>query len=218
MDSRRYIDGLERHGREQYKMYKPYRVRVPLRESGKWRIRSFETTMGIEYLRLARDGRPPGLGKFTALSHDGRGMVMSDTGPEIDDLRMYLGALHGHVLISGLGLGMVVHILTKCDRYSGNVASITVLEKEADVIALSGTFYEKSDPRVKIIHADALEWTPPKGSVYDAAWHDIWDSMCEDSRPQMTSLRRRYQRYVAKGQQFCWGQAVLDAERRRSSW
>ena len=156
----------------------------------------------------------PGLGEFTALSHETRGIVMSDTCPEIDDLRAFLHLLRGNILISGLGLGMAVHILTKCK--SEYTTSITILEKDADVIALTAEYYRDSDPRVTVIHADALEWTPPKGTIYDAAWHDIWDAICEDNRPQMTALRRRYQKYVAKGQQYCWGQRDLDRQRRHA--
>lgn len=216
MDSKRYIEGLERAGRDDYKRYAPMRVTVPCGKSGPWTVQKFQTEMSLEYLRLARDGRPSGLGQFTALSHKHRGIVMSDTIPEIDDLRPYRHLLRGHVLISGLGLGMVIHILTKIKQHSDALTSITVLEKDADVIALTADHYRKSDPRVTVIHADALIWTPPKNAVYDAAWHDIWDEICEDNRPQMTALRRRYQRYVVKGQQYCWGQMYLDAERRRA--
>lgn len=214
MDSRQYVKDLERHGRETYKRYAEYRVTVPCGKSGPWAVRKFTTDMGIAYMRLARDGRPSGLGEFTALSHDRRGIVMSDTCAEIDDLRPFWHFLRGNVFVSGLGLGMVVHILTKCK--SEYLTSLTVIEKDADVIKLTADHYRQSDPRVTIIHADALEWTPPKGAVYDAAWHDIWDEICEDNRAQMTAMRRHYQRYVAKGEQYCWGQLTMDRERRTS--
>lgn len=214
MDSRTYIAGLERSGLEQYRDYKPYRVDVPLGEKGPWKVRKFTTEMGLSYLRHARDGRCPGLGEFTALNHKDRGIVMSDTCPEIDDLRAFMYLLRGHILVSGLGLGMVAHCLTKIKKYSDNVQSITILEKDKDVISLTGGHYRKSDKRIQIIHADALTWTPPKGAVYDAAWHDIWDSICSDNKPEMTALRRKYQRVVAKGQQFCWGQLELQRQSR----
>lgn len=217
VDSKTYISTLERSGREQYRMYKKYRVTVPVGKSGPWCVRHFETEMGLSYLRHARDGRPCGIGKFTALSHDQRGMVMSDTCPEVDDLRRTcLYRLRGDVLISGLGLGMVAHMLTRLPELSEHVNSITIIEKDADVIKLCADHYRK-DKRIEIIHADTFAWVPPKGAHYDAAWHDIWDEMCGDYRPEMTTLRRRYQRHVAKGQQYCWGEAFLDRER-RSAW
>lgn len=217
MDGKTYVASLERHGHERYKQYAAYRVSVPLGQRGPWRIRQFETDMDLAYMRLARDGRPPGIGKFTALSHERRGIVMSDTCPEVDDVRAIAYLLRGHVLISGLGLGMVPQMLTQLEKYSDNVASLTILEIDADVIALTGEHYCKLDKRISIVHSDALEWTPPKGTKFDSAWHDIWDNICEDNRPQMTALRRRYQRYVAAGQQYCWGQQQLDQQRRSGS-
>jgi hypothetical protein len=215
MDSKQYISALERHGKEQYKMYAPYRVKVPLGKKGKWIVRQFETEMGIGYLRLARDGRPPGLGKFTALNYEDYGMIMSDTRPEVDDVRAFAYLLRGHVLITGLGLGMVPHMLTKVKKYSDNVLSLTIVEVSKDVIALTGDHYRKSDERISIVHADAKTWTPPKGTKYDAAWHDIWPNICEDNRAEMSAIRRHYQRYVRAGQQFCWGQVELDRQRAR---
>lgn len=216
MDSRSYINALERHGHEQYKRYKPYLVTVPKGKSGPWQVKEFETEMGLGYLRLARDGRPPGIGLFTQLVHDQRGTVMSDTVAEIKDLEPYLADLEGNVLVSGLGLGMVVHILTTVPMYSKNIKSITVLERDQDVLNLVADHYRRSDSRIKIVAADALTWTPPKGTTYDAAWHDIWDEIVEDNRPEMTALVRRYQRRVAPGKQYCWGRYEMDRQRRRA--
>jgi hypothetical protein len=216
MDTKTYLTALESHGKEKYKQYAPYRVNVPKGTKGPWTVREFETDFGLSYLRLARDGRPPGLGKFTALNHKERGMIMSDTCPEVDDVRAFAYLLRGHVLISGLGLGMVPHMLTKVPKYSENVTSLMIVEKDADVIALTGDHYRKSDKRISIVHADALKWTPPKGTKYDAAWHDIWGDICADNRPEMTAIKRHYQRYVKAGQQFCWGQMQLDQERRQN--
>lgn len=215
MDSGQYIKALEQSGRKRYLEYASMRVSVPVGRSGPWEVRRFETEIGLAYLRLARDGRPSGLGEFTALSHDRRGIVMSDTCPEIDDLKSSLAALRGNILVTGLGLGMTLHILTKVSRYAKHVVSITVVEKEEDVIRLTGDHYRDSDKRITIHHADALEWTPPGGCFYDAAWHDIWDKISEDNRPQMTAIRRHYQRHVAKGQQFCWGEIGMERGSRR---
>ena len=215
MDSKTYISSLENHGKDLYDLYKPFRVKVPLGKSGPWTVRRFRTEMNIAYLRFARDGRAPGLGEFTALNHKNRGIVMSDTCPEINDVKPYLYDLKGDVLITGLGLGMVPHILTKVQRFSTQVKSITIIEKDADVIKLTAEHYIKSDRRIKIIHADALTLTLPKGSNFDSAWHDIWDEICEDNRQEMTAMRRNYQRFVTKGKQFCWGQHTMDQMKRR---
>ena len=216
MDSRTYITLLEAHGKERYEQYAKYRVSVPAGSAGPWTIRKFKTKMDLSYLRYARDGRAPGLGEFTALGHKSRGIVMSDTCPEIDDFMQYAVYLRGHVLISGLGLGMAVHILlNQHPAYASAVQSVTVLELDKDVIKLSAAHYRK-DPRVTIHNASAFDWEPPKGASYDSAWHDIWDSICEDNVEEFTKLRRKYQRVVAKGKQYCWGQDTIARMRKRS--
>lgn len=213
MDSATYLSMLERHGKQIYLDYAPFRVNVPFNSSGPWTIKEFNTEIGLTYLRLARNNRAPGLGRFTALIHEKRGIVMSDTCAEIDDLNPYLYHLRGDVLVSGLGLGMVIHILTKVKKYSEHLKSLTILEKDHNVIKLVGSHYSESDKRITIIEADALTWTPPRGRTYDAAWHDIWDDICGDNRPQMTAIRRHFQRKVAKGKQFCWGEASIYARK-----
>lgn len=217
MDSKTYISALERQGHHRYKFDEPYRVTVPAGTAGPWTVRRFKTSFDLAYMRYARDGRAPGLGEFTALNHKQRGIVMSDTCAEIEDLRVYLDQLKGHILVSGLGLGMVLQALTKHPRYTTETKSITVLEIDADVIKLTGEHYRKLDNRITIHHASAFTWEPPKGAKYDSAWHDIWDTICEDNVKEFTQLRRRYQRVVAKGQQYCWGQNVI-ARMRRSAW
>lgn len=207
------VSRIEERGREVYKNYAPYRVSVPPGKSGEWTIDQFETEMGIGYLRHARDGREPGIGTFTRLTHKQYGVVMSDTAAEIDDLKWYLKELQGNVLITGLGLGMVVHALTTIPRYSENVKSITVVEASRDVIQLSAKHYESSDPRVCVVHADAYEWLPSTvhgKKRFDSAWHDIWNDLSEDNKPLFAKMRRHYQPYMRlPKKQFCWGEAYI---------
>jgi len=204
---------MERKGRADYKYYEKYRVSVPTGKSGPWSIEKFTTQMDIAYLRHCRDGRPPGIGTFTKLLHEDRGIVMSDTVAEMIDVIHFLSALKGHVLVTGLGLGMVPHILTKTKEYSKDVKSVTVIEKDRHIIKLVGKFYRDSDPRIKIICADAFTWQPPRSMKYDAAWHDIWDCIDDDNRSEMTRMRRHFQRSVKGGKQFCWGE-----RKQRGGW
>ena len=220
MDSRSYVEALERMGRHEYAELAPYRVTVPTGKSGPWRVRRFETTYDLAYMRHVRDGRSPGLGKFTALNHESMGMVMSDTNAEIRDLQPYIHKLKGNVLVTGLGLGMVVHILTKAPECTKHTKSITIIEKDAHVIKLTGGHYRDSDKRIKIIHADAHEWEPAKGTKFDAAWHDIWNDISEDNRDDMKKIVRHYSKFVAAGNQHCWGRDTMDRLRRsdRLGW
>ena len=119
----------------------------------------------------------------------GSTVVMSNTKMEVDTNRAFVRAATGRVLVNGLGLGMVLTALLK----KPDVASITVIENSPDVIALVAPTFA-SDPRVTIIHADALEWRPAKGEKFDAVWHDIWDDISSDNLQDMKTLHRRYGR------------------------
>ena len=209
------VQTVETEGRELYKQFKPFRVNVPMGHSGKWSTSIMVSQVDLEYLRLWRDGRSPGVGSFTRLSCEGRGVIMSDTVPEITDLLHDIWNLQGRVLVSGLGLGMVVHILTKIPRFSDNVKSITVIEKELDVIKLVGQHYLDSDPRVTILLGDTNTYSMPSGTEFDSAWHDIWDSMCGDNLEQMKQLRKHHKPWVSTRKQFCWSEKFLKAEKRR---
>jgi spermidine synthase len=126
---------------------------------------------------------------------------MSDTDAELRDLSAIAYSATGHVLLNGLGLGVV---LQACLAKS-EVTKVTVIEVDADVIELVARHYE--DPRVKIIHADALTYRPPKGTRYGAVWHDIWDGSCSDNLEQMKLLHRRYGRLT--DWQGSWGRHLI---------
>jgi hypothetical protein len=173
---------------------------------GDWAIERFEVTkhdamMGtISAMQHGRGAISPGI--YTRLRHAKRGIVMSDTPDEMRDHYSIVCNAKDHVLLNGLGIGMVLAAVLK--RVS--VQRVTVIEKDADVIALAGPHYA-ADKRVEIICADAFEWQPPKGTRYGAAWHDIWDDLCGDNLPEMTKLKRKYGRRV--DWQGCWGEYYI---------
>jgi spermidine synthase len=102
----------------------------------------------------------------------------------------------GHILINGLGIGMV---LAACLR-KPDVSRATVIEIDPDVVALFGPAY--ADPRVEVVTASAFEYQPPNGIRYGMVWHDIWDDICGDNLPEMTKLKRKYGRRA--DWQGCW--------------
>lgn len=176
-------------------------VTVPVGSRGKWAIERFtvsEQEAKFSALRAVVKGRGyVRAGTYTKLVHQSRGIVMSDTHDERRDHMFAVHKASGHVLINGLGIGMVLAAILR----KQNVERVTVVEIDPDVIALVGPTY-LTDPRVTIIASSALDYRPPKGERYGAVWHDIWDTICADNLPQMTTLKRKYGRRT--DWQGCW--------------
>ena len=111
---------------------------------------------------------------------------MSDTPSEMRDHLYAVGEAHGHCLLNGLGIGMVLkNILLKT-----TVERVTVVEVSPEVVELVGPHYK--DERVEIVCVDAFDFKPPKGVRYQMVWHDIWDNICADNLPEMHRLHRKY--------------------------
>ena len=175
-------------------MYTNYQVNLSEGESGNWKIERFEVTKeqaAIERMRsMFNGGRGVPAGVYTALKYKGQ-IIMSDTPDEIRDHFSIIRMASGHVLLNGLGLGMVLKACMEKD----SVTHITVIENSSDVIKLSGKYYkEKYGDKLTIIHADAFEYKPPKNIRYGAVWHDIWAYISEDNLPEMHKLHRKYGR------------------------
>lgn len=185
-------------------------VTVPEGSLGPWTVKRFTVeALDLGNLRMALDGRGCQPGTYTQLLHKNRGVVMSDTTAEQRDHYEFQHRARGHVLINGLGLGMcLAAALAKPE-----VTAATVVEIDADVIALVGPHY--TDPRVEIVHASAYDYQPPKGVRYGAVWHDIWDSICADNLPEMAKLHRKYGRRT--DWQGSWGKWQCQRAK-RSYW
>jgi hypothetical protein len=184
------------------------RVSVPEGRVGPWSVARFEVSEAdarFGNLRAAIGGRGRGgiaPGTYTQLRHDRRGLVMSDTPDEMRDHYPAVFHANGHVLLNGLGIGMVLGGVLKVER----VTRVTVVEIDPDVAALVGPHY-LADKRVEIIVVDAFGFKPPKGVRYGAVWHDIWDDLCADNLPEMTRLKRKYGRRA--DWQGCWGESWI---------
>lgn len=175
------------------------KVRVPEGESGPWKVSRFEITpeeSAVSRFRAFSNGRGyVPAGEYTRLTRD-RTVVMSDTPDEMLDHRDFVFAATGNVLINGLGIGMCIDAVLR----KKSVESVTVIEQSEDVIKLVAPTYESD--RVRIIHADAFEFKPPRGVRYNAVWHDIWDSIRSENIDEMTRLKRKYGRRA--DWQGCW--------------
>jgi spermidine synthase len=139
--------------------------------------------------------------------------MMSDTRME---RRSNVGVLHhasGHVLIAGLGLGMIIHPIAA----KKEVKSITIIEKSADVIALVAPTLPKK--KVTVVEGDIFTWTPPKGTKYDTIYFDIWVNITTDNLDDMAKLNRRFARFKAEGAWvYSWQRDRLLYDRRRERY
>lgn len=161
---------------------------VPDGVCGDWRIESFTVSDQESRWTALRPREYVAPGTYKRLMR-GRTVVMSNTPMEIRTNWSIVHRATGSVLINGLGLGMVLAAILE----KPEVEAVTVVEIAEEVITLVGPTYQ-SDPRVEIIHADAMAYRPAKGQRFNAVWHDIWDYICADNLTQMRTLHRRYGR------------------------
>lgn len=188
-----------------------FKCDVPDGEAGKWAVQTFEVTKEqaeLENLRHAFRGAgwaAVSPGTYKRLMCPG-GVMMSNTPMELRTNLWIIRKARGRVLINGLGLGCVLTAILK----KPEVTEVWVVEKEQDVISLVWPTFA-SDPRCKLIHADALGYKPPKGVRFDVVWHDIWLTICADNLDQMKKLHRRYGRLCFH--QASWGRDIIEARR-----
>lgn len=189
-------------------------VSVPDGACGSWAIEtfniseqeaSFHNLRCLMNRRFAQEIRP---GTYRRLRHAQRGTVMSNTPMEVETHQEAFHAATGHVLINGLGMGMILEaVLTKPE-----VTAVRVVEVDADVLALVGPHFSK-DSRVTLVHADARTYRPERGVRFDFVWHDIWDDINLGNLPEMKQLTRKYaRRSTAQG---VWSRSLLASEPRR---
>lgn len=173
-------------------------INVPDGISGDWSVSTFvvEDDDLSQRISMWKSGRGVPGGTYKRLMRNGT-VVMSNTPDEIRDFMNFLHNAKGSILINGLGLGVTLKALLN----KPEVTDITVIENSEDVIKLVASSY--TDPRLTIIHGDAFAWEPPKGKVYDAVWHDIWDNICSDNLPEMKKLHRKYGRRAKYQESWC---------------
>jgi hypothetical protein len=114
----------------------------------------------------------------------------------------------GKVLVGGLGLGMLVHALSKNDK----VTSIDVIEREADVISLVEPLVPKTKP-LRIFNKDFYA-VLKDAEVYDTVILDFWvtdaDSDTLDRivvRAQMDAMVKVVKERMPAAKVFVWGLA-----------
>lgn len=133
--------------------------------------------------------------------------VMSNTPMEKRTNTDFVRKAHGDIFIAGLGIGMIV--LPIQDK--NDVGSITILEKNPEVIELVGKQLNFNS-KVKIIHGDVFEYEFPKGTKFDSIYFDIWNYVNTDVWEEMKLLKKKYRKYrqVSKVNPYafmqCWAE------------
>lgn len=182
-----------------------YPVSVYEGKRGLWRVARVQVCgNGLQNLRYIRDGIPECVvspGEYVGLFNED-GLVMSNTQLEYRTSRAFVARANGRVLVSGLGLGMLIRPLLA----RSEVTSLTVLEIERDVIALVAPFYADCEPRLNIVHADALSWSAARGERFDCAFHDIWPSFGPGYLDKYRSIKLHHRRWAKR--QECWPEAI----------
>lgn len=175
--------------------------RVPTGSEGAWSVERFRIPERPAEPVGPNDNRPrwaratPGV--YTRLRLDGVD-YMSDLYEEWHSQRDAMREAverGGDILITGLGLGMIVDTILRCESA---IRSVTVLDSSQEVIDLVAPHLEsKGSARLMIQLADAFTWVPPAGAHFDMIWHDIWPNpYLEESVLQSRQLFERYEPYA----------------------
>lgn len=184
---------------------------VPPGEAEAWRVERFTVSKSdASFFNLrcainpARGDRSILPGKYTKLSYYNQ-VIMSDTPAEKRDHLNYILEAKGDVLVTGLGLGWVIEGLF----LNPKVKTVTVIEKELDVLHLVGNHLQKKySKKLNIICGDAFCPPLPITAKFDCIWHDIWETICGDNWPEIKELRRIYRKYckIIYQSSWCWKQ------------
>ena len=168
-------------------------------EKGVNKILNFEVSENESFMSfIGRDYVPAG--KYTGLRINGATM-MSDTPKEYADHLDLVRAACGRILIMGLGLGCIAHVLANIEV----VDSITIVERDQDIIDMVAPSLEQYGEKVTIIQGDAFTVKPDLNglaNMYDIIWHDIWIDRSEDNQDEMVTLMKQWAGHCEF--QDCW--------------
>lgn len=156
-------------------------------------------------------------GKYVKLYVDGE-LVMSDTNMEKDSNREVIDKACGDVLLVGLGIGLLLHNLRQKIQ-EGVVRSVTVYEKEQDVIDIVAPYY-RDLPNLKIVCRDIMEYRPPKEEKYDTIYFDIWPTIdYKRNLPEIRMLHNRWKFRKRDGNAFMnsWMKEFMQYEREQDN-
>ncbi|MBI1305004.1 MAG: hypothetical protein GC181_00150 [Bacteroidetes bacterium] len=113
------------------------------------------------------------------------------------------------VLVLGLGLGGVCDLIKK---YAGEV-KITGVEKSHDIIKWYRTYY--SDPNLKVIETDAVDFVKSDLNTYDLIIVDLYDELDVPEIFQSVELVSRYFDLLNSGGELIFNKVVANENHRQ---
>ena len=117
----------------------------------------------------------------------GRKTWMVDDPPHWWAMEEHATFYRGHVVVAGLGLGLIVHALAACP----GVERVTVVEVEPDVITLVQPHLPPS-AKIEIVAGDFWDWEGrPDGVFYDLFVGD-GSTLAAEALRTMLELRERF--------------------------
>jgi len=163
---------------------------IPKAGSGKWSIEHYQVIKGNRGRPEAcgMDSAPPGM--YTALVHKHDGINMIDSPVLIQDQQEVIADASGHIVVCGLGLGVVVGFLVDMD----DVEKITVIENDQDVINLVWHAYSMNN-KCSIRFADAKTMSAQQMDLLgkiDRVWLDLWNTDEATTVPERWSVYQKW--------------------------
>ena len=126
--------------------------------------------------------------KFSYLAlTEGNNIWMSLNPNEIETMKPFIKNAKGNVLVLGLGMGYVPFMMA----LKPEVKSITIVEKDPDIISLFNTLIYpnfKNKEKIKIVEDDAINFVR-KQNKFDYIFADLWHSP-EDGLSLFAQLKR----------------------------
>lgn len=187
------------------------KVSLPEGKQGSAEIYKFNVNKDQEAMQKLRGaingtGRWTRAGDYTGLKVGGE-LMMSDTVDEMEDHQTAVWAAEagGHVLLAGLGLGMILQSVAELPQ----VTKVTVLELNQDVVDLVWpTYKERYGDKIELVVGDATEYEPPEGIHYGTVWFDIWPTICMDNWKIINRLNDKYNEISNWAD--CWSRDILE--------
>src|SRR3990167_1240824 len=139
------------------------------------------------------------------LVETGKGMWMSDSPEEMEEIYDVIPKLKCSVLVGGLGLGLLPKMLDD----NKDVTHMTVVEKESDILDLVRPHLYLKKLNV-VIQADLFDYLQCSTVTYDSAYYDIWAPTGEDILfTHISPLRHLSQGKIRQNRIHCWQEEVM---------
>lgn len=128
---------------------------------------------------------------YITLFHKDGYTMMSDVPMEKETNQDFINRANGHVLIGGLGLGLIILPLLECD----DIQSVTVIESDPGVIEIVSPILKSVDAneKLRIIHGNLFESNSIfEDNQFDSIYFDIWPTIVADNFLEMEYLNSLY--------------------------